>query len=336
MQNRVFEKCFPRSLTSSRQLSRDRRASREVSIRRKSRVWRPRVSVVDIRDFRSFCGFGVTTKNTSSLIVRSEGSVAVATSRTPSPGEYTRPDSITQPIAVSVLLPVVDETTSLQRTVEMLLEENASAIHEILIVVCGKTTPEALAIAASLAAAHPDLLRVKEQSRPYLGGAMRDAFEWATGTHVLMMASDLETDPRTVKPLIETATQGFDVVTATRWTKEGGFEGYSPLKFVLNWVFQNSFRALYGTSLTDLTYGFRIFKAEWVKTIRWEELRHPFLLETILKPLRLGARVAETPTVWKTRSEGQSHNTFWQNFVYFRTALRNRFTSKTKLLREGF
>jgi hypothetical protein len=47
----------------------------------------------------------------------------------------------------------------------------------------------------------------------------------------------------------------------------------------LNGTFQTIFRIFYGTALSDLTFGFRIFKREWVKTIAWEELRHPFLLE---------------------------------------------------------
>lgn len=238
-------------------------------------------------------------------------------------------------MAVSVILPVIDETTSLTRTVELLLEENRDAILEILVVTCGKTTAEARATCDSLARQYPGLIKVRDQSRPFLGGAMRDAFEWAEGTHVLMMASDLETDPATVKPLIATAAAGFDVVTATRWTTKGAFQGYSTVKYVLNWGFQKMFRMLYGTPLTDLTYGFRIFKTDLVKNIDWQELKHPFLLETILKPLRLGARVAEIPTVWRTRTEGMSHNTFLQNFVYFRTAFRTRFTPKQQILRRA-
>jgi glycosyltransferase involved in cell wall biosynthesis len=239
------------------------------------------------------------------------------------------------PMAVSIILPVIDETTSLQRTVEILLDENPAVIREILIIVCKKTTPESRSVCEALVTKHPDLVHVRDQVRPFLGGAMRDAFEWAQGTHLLMMASDLETDPSTVKDLVAASAQGFDIVTATRWTKQGGFEGYSRLKYVLNWGFQKMFRVLYGTPLTDLTYGFRIFKADLVKKIDWQELRHPFLLETILKPLRLGARVAEIPTVWRTRNEGESHNTFLQNFVYFRTAFRTRFTPRNKLLREN-
>lgn len=238
-------------------------------------------------------------------------------------------------LAISVILPVIDETTSLRETVRIIRAENDTAIHEILLIVCKKTTSEALETCDALARENPQLIKIYSQKRPYLGGAMQDAFELAGGTHVLMMASDLETDPSTVKDLIAKASEGYDIVTATRWTNRGGFRGYDPLKYVLNWIFQAGFRCLYRTPLSDLTYGFRIFRIEWVRRIAWEELRHAFLLETILKPLRLGARVIEVPTVWRSRTEGASHNTFWLNFLYFRIALRTRFRKRCELLWEG-
>jgi len=52
------------------------------------------------------------------------------------------------------------------------------------------------------------------------------------------MASDLETDPATVKELIAKAKDGYDIVTATRWKGESGFRGYNPLKRFLNRIFQ--------------------------------------------------------------------------------------------------
>jgi glycosyltransferase involved in cell wall biosynthesis len=232
---------------------------------------------------------------------------------------------------VSVLIPVMDETCSLRETVRIVLAENAASVHEILIVVCVRTSPDALQVCRELEAAHPGLVRVRCQARPFLGGAMQDGFEWATGTHVLMMASDLETDPASARDLIRTAEQGYDVVTASRWTTPGAFRGYDPLKRVLNWWFQKFFSLLYGVHLTDLTFGYRVFKADLVKSIVWEEFRHPFLLETMVKPLRLGARVVEIPTTWKARIEGESHNTFWRNFVYFRPGLKARFCKRSRL-----
>lgn len=235
-------------------------------------------------------------------------------------------------LRVSIILPVIDETTSLQKTVDILVAENAPDLAEILIITCSKTTPAAQAVCREVMFQHPSLIQVRTQNRPFLGGAMRDAFEWATGSHVLMMASDLETEPETVKDLIAAARQGCDIVTATRWHAKGGFHGYNPIKYRANLLFQKAFGLLYGTPLSDLTYGFRIFRTEWVKRVEWEELRHAFLLETVLKPMRLGAKVMEVPTTWRSRVEGTSHNELIQHFRYFAIALKTRFRSKSELL----
>jgi glycosyltransferase involved in cell wall biosynthesis len=235
-------------------------------------------------------------------------------------------------LTVSVILPVIDETISLRKTVKIVLDQNDREVSEILIIVCSKTSTAALQMCSELARENPNVVAIKFQNRPFLGGAMRDAFDWASGSHVLMMASDLETDPETVKDLIAAARDGHDIVTATRWSYRGGFSGYNPVKYLMNLAFQKSFAVLYGTPLSDLTYGFRIFRREWVKRIAWEEMRHAFLLETILKPLRLGARVVEIPTVWRSRTEGVSHNQFIQHLAYFRIALRTLLRNKNELL----
>jgi glycosyltransferase involved in cell wall biosynthesis len=98
-------------------------------------------------------------------------------------------------MTVTAILPVTDETASLKETVEVLLAENRREISEILVIARQRTTPAALAVAEELGREQGGLLQVRFQQRPFLGGAMRDAFDWASGSHVLMMASDLETDP---------------------------------------------------------------------------------------------------------------------------------------------
>ena len=70
-----------------------------------------------------------------------------------------------------------------------------------------------------------------------------------------------------------------------------------------------------------------------MQSIRWEELRHPFLLETLVKPLRLGVPIIEIPTLWKARTEGESQNPFLRNFVYFRIGLKTRFASRQSILK---
>src|SRR5258708_5484733 len=194
-------------------------------------------------------------------------------------------NATTTPVAsghlkVSVLIPVMDETVSLRETVRIVLDENAATVHEILILVCKRTSESSLAVCRDLETEHHGLVHVRFQTKPYLGGAMQDGFNWVSGTHVLMMSSDLETPPGTAKDLIRKAAEGYDVVTATRWTKPRAFKGYDPLKRILNWLFQKFFSLLYGVHLTDMTFGYRIFKTSLVQRIAWEEFRHPFMLES--------------------------------------------------------
>jgi glycosyltransferase involved in cell wall biosynthesis len=223
----------------------------------------------------------------------------------------------------SIILPVVTETDSLRKTVRILKNDCDNDIKEYLLVVCEKTIDESLAVCKDLEREDPQKTKIFFQKRPFLGGAMRDAFEVATGSHLVMMASDLETDPALVKEFIRSSKQKPGaIITATRWTQKDTFVGYSPLKKVLNFVFQKIFSVLYRTTLSDMTFGYRIFPVNLLQAIEWEELRHPFLFETVLKPLKLGIEILELPTIWTAREEGESQNTFWRNFEYFRIGLK--------------
>lgn len=236
--------------------------------------------------------------------------------------------------SVSVFLPVMDETDSLTKTVEIILADCGDVVREFLVVVCKRTTLASREAAATLRARYPEKVKVIEQQRPFLGGATQDAMDFARGSHFLMMASDLETPPDRVKEFIAQGRQhpGF-IITGSRWIKGGGFEGYSKLKYFLNFLFQKSFSLMYWTRLSDMTYGFRLIPTKLVQSIRWEELRHPFLFETLVKPLKLGVPVIEIPVTWKARETGASNNPFMRNFVYFRIGFKTLFYSRAQILK---
>ena len=237
--------------------------------------------------------------------------------------------------SVSVFLPVMDETDSLIKTVEIILADCGDAIREFLVVVCKRTTPASREVAAGLVMRFPDKVKIIEQQRPFLGGATQDAFDAALGSHFLMMASDMETPPDRVKEFVaQGRAHPNTIITGSRWIKGGGFEGYSKLKYFLNYIFQKSFSLMYWTNLSDMTYGFRLIPTKLVKAIRWEELRHPFLFETLIKPLRLGVAVIEIPATWKARATGASNNPFMRNFEYFRVGLKTRFYSREQILKQ--
>jgi len=164
------------------------------------------------------------------------------------------------PYSASIILPVINETFSLRKTVEIIIQSNAEDLAEILIVFAKRTTQDALREIELLNQQYPELIRTHEQQLPYIGGAMREAFDRCLGSHVIMMASDLETDPQLVEKLISISKKNPKViVTVSRWIQGGGFHLYSPIKLVANWIFQKIFSLLFWTKLTDMTYAYRIF-----------------------------------------------------------------------------
>jgi len=234
---------------------------------------------------------------------------------------------------VTVLLPVMNETASLRETVVRARTACGDDIREILLLVSARTSAESLRVCEELVRRDSSRTRVHVQKLPFLGGALREGFGLASSSHVVLMASDLETEPEAVARMIELARrEPGALITASRWARGGGFRGYHPVKLIANYVFQRFFSLLYGVSLSDMTYGFRLFPAHLMKSIRWEELRHPFLFETLVKPLRLGIPVREIATSWRARTEGESQNPFFRNFAYFGVGLRTRFMSRKRIL----
>jgi glycosyltransferase involved in cell wall biosynthesis len=231
-------------------------------------------------------------------------------------------------LEITFVLPTLNETDSLRLTVEQILAAGNEFVHEILIVVSDRTEPKSLCVARELIEASPRPIRLHHQKLPGLGGALQEAFELSRGTHILLMASDLETDPQFIPQFIAAMQSGrWDIVAASRWLEGGGFQGYGFWKQFLNRVFQWILRLSYRCSLTDFTYAYRLYRRGSLQGIEWTEMGHPFLLECLLRPLRRGARITEIPCVWQARREGQSANSIWQMMTYLKTALRIRFSS---------
>ncbi len=222
---------------------------------------------------------------------------------------------------VSVLTPVFSETETVRQIVAWLHQELGPRLEEIIIVQSPRSSEASRTVCRELVVEYPQVRLHVQQQNPGLGRAVREGFELAHGNVVLMIDSDGEMEIDTVPRLLaEMERGGHGLVAASRWLPGGGFSGYSGPKYYLNWGFQQVFRWLFWTRLTDLTYGFKLLRAELVKGIAWEGTLHEIACETTLKPIRLGVSVGEVPSKWTARTQGVSKNTFWRNFRYVRLA----------------
>ena len=236
------------------------------------------------------------------------------------------------PMKISVIVTVYSETDLLTQSVEHLRRQLEPWTYEILIVVHPKSSAECLALCDRLGRAS-DIRVIVQGPRSGIGWAYREAIPHLTGTHALMMNGDLETNPDDAAAIVRKAVEtGADIVCASRWLRGGGFSGYDPLKLVLNYGYNLIFRALYGTSIHDLTFGYKLIRADLLQRINWEYGTHEFCAEVLLKPLRLGCTAVELPTRWVKRQGGDSKMTFMRNFRFVSAAWRILWQPKSAIL----
>ena len=80
------------------------------------------------------------------------------------------PDQFT---GLTVLLPVVTETVSMDETVKILDATLDDVIEQVIVVVCDRTTPDSLERCEAARETFGDRLQIHHQTLPFLGGAMR-------------------------------------------------------------------------------------------------------------------------------------------------------------------
>jgi dolichol-phosphate mannosyltransferase len=245
------------------------------------------------------------------------------------PGKSDRRGYISSRIQLSVVVTVFSETLSIRETLDILLSQDRGYIKEIILLVSPRASEETLNICRESCERDPRVRIVIQQNNPGIGWAYREGMRAATGNYVALMAADLETEPAAVDRMVDKILEtGCDGVIANRWLPGGGFTNYDPLKYVLNWIFQKTFRVLFWTPLGDLTFGFKILSKKIAESIPWEGTLHEICIETTVKPIRYGFRLKQIPSVWVGRKEGTSVNTFFKNFRYVKMAFHTLFAGR--------
>ncbi len=231
--------------------------------------------------------------------------------------------------SLSVVIPVINEVKSLHQTIDAIFEYAGENIREVIIVICNKTTTESQSASIEIGKRYAGQIRIIKQKLPFLGGALREGLFSACGSHVIVMFSDGESDPRNVADLVRAARANPQaIISVSRWLKRKSFEGYPAVKTLWNYLFQKSFAFLYWTNITDFTFGYRSYPLPLIYDIEWKETGHSFVLESILKPLCLKINVLEIPGVWKARSEGESQLKPYMYLRYLWIGLQIRFTQR--------
>jgi len=231
--------------------------------------------------------------------------------------------------AVSVVVPTRNEA----RNLEVVLPAIAAvrpAVHEI-IVVDGNSTDGSLDVARRVLPS----VRTITQTRMGKGNAMACGFAAVTGDVVVMFDADGSADPAEIPRFVEALVAGADFAKGSRFASGGGSDDITLLRKSGNYGLNGVANALFGTSYTDLCYGYNAFWADVLPLLELPPIDAPapaegmlwgdgFEIETVLNCRIATARlkITEVPSMERQRMFGETNlRTFVDGTRVLRTLL---------------
>lgn len=197
------------------------------------------------------------------------------------------------------------------------LAELARGVNTVLpaarLVIVDDASPDGTGeLADRLAAADPRIEVVHRPGKAGLGTAYVAGFlrALAEGAEVVVtMDADGSHDPRDLPRLLAALAGGADVAIGSRNVPGGGVVGWGPGRHALSKGGSLYARAVLGSSVRDLTSGFKAYGRRALEAIGPSTLRsngYSFQVETTWRALAAGLRVEEVPIVFTDRRAGRS------------------------------
>jgi glycosyltransferase involved in cell wall biosynthesis len=227
---------------------------------------------------------------------------------------------------VSVVIPALNEARNLEHVFAAL----PTGLHEV-IVVDGHSTDGTPEIARQLLPS----ARVIAQTRKGKGNALACGFAAVTGDIIVMIDADGSTDPGEIPSFVAALTAGADFAKGSRFAPGAGSSDITPLRRLGNRALGIVVNAMFGTSYSDLCYGYNAFWARHLPIFGlapdspgqqpvWGD---GFEIETLLnlRAATAGLTITEVPSFEHDRLHGTSNlNTFRDGKRVLRTILTER------------
>src|SRR5579872_2942484 len=151
---------------------------------------------------------------------------------------------------ISVVIPTLNEAPNLPHVFARL----PHAIDEVVIV-DGHSIDDTVAVARAL---RPDVRIVLQDGR-VKGNALACGIAVATGDIIVMLDADGSTDPAEIPRFVDALLNGGDFAKGTRFRDGGGSADITRVRRVGNRVLVSLVNLLFGTSYSDLCYGYNAF-----------------------------------------------------------------------------
>ena len=206
-------------------------------------------------------------------------------------------------IFVSVIIPVFNEEVTVgdvvTRTKKIL--EQMGISHEILVVDDGSVD-----MSASIAKERK--ATVLRETHKGKGFALRVGFGQAKGTIIVTLDADGSHQPEEIPVVLKFLVENrADFVVGSRFVNsEANKTKISKINRIGNRLFNNLIGHLTRVKISDSQSGFRAIRTSLIKKMKLTSYGYEVESEMLVKALRMGARVTETPISFDQRTVGNS------------------------------
>ncbi len=206
-------------------------------------------------------------------------------------------------VFVSVVIPVFNEELTIGNVVTRTKRtlEQMGVSYEVLVVDDGSV--DRSADISQAREAH--VLREDHQGKGY---ALRSGFRQARGELIVTLDADGSHQPEEIPSVMQYIREDkADFVTGTRFYNSDVNKTKIPkVNRLGNRIFNNLIWYLTGKKFSDSQSGFRAIRSSLIKKMRLSSRGYEVESEMLVKALKMGARVTETPISFNQRTVGTS------------------------------
>lgn len=210
---------------------------------------------------------------------------------------------------VLIIVPTYNELDSLPTILGRIRQFAPAA--DVLVV--DDSSPDGTgALADTLAQHDPGVTVWHRPAKQGLGRAYAASFERALEqgySFIVEIDADGSHDPAELPAMLGAAAAGADLVLGSRWIPGGAVRNWPWLRQAISRAGNSYARVMLGSAIHDLTSGFRVFRAEALRSLDLSGVSsqgYCFQVEVAWRLERAGATVREHPITFIERAVGRS------------------------------
>lgn len=222
---------------------------------------------------------------------------------------------INNKIKLSVVMPVLNEGANL-KVILPILKSAINAQHEVL-VVYDIPDDDSIPVAKAMQKKYHGLKLVHNKLGKGVINAIKSGVKEANGKYVITIAADDIGPPLAINDMIMLMDRGCDLVNGTRYKHGGKNAGGVFMSRMLSTTANNIFHVLSGSSLTDPTFGVKMFKRAKFNELNLESkpVGWAISFEFAIKAQAAGWNLGEVPLISLNRLYGKGKSSFRLSWI---------------------